>query len=115
MTRVAVRPGMLRWACERARQLSGGATAVTQLTDDTLRDELIPYRTADDAVRVEARYESKTFWLDQRCIAELFGVDVRTVSYHLKEVYASEELTPETTLQQIWRVQHEAAIIPEGT
>ena len=28
--------------------------------------ELIPYRTADDAVRVEVLYESETFWLDQR-------------------------------------------------
>ena len=28
--------------------------------------ELILYRTADDAVRVEVLYESETFWLDQR-------------------------------------------------
>jgi hypothetical protein len=50
-------------------------------------------------------YESETFWLDQRRMAELFGVDVRTVSYHLKEVYASGELSPEATLRRIWRVQ----------
>jgi len=30
--------------------------------------ELILYRTADDAVRVEVLYESETFWLDQRRI-----------------------------------------------
>lgn len=69
--------------------------------------ELILYRAADDAVRVEVLYESETFWLDQRRMAELFGVDVRTVSYHLKEVYASEELTPEATPRRIWRVQRE--------
>ena len=40
-------------------------------------------------------------------MAELFGVDVRTVSYHLKEVYASGELSPEATLRRIWRVQRE--------
>jgi hypothetical protein len=40
--------------------------------------ELILYRTANDAVRVEVLYESETFWLDQRRMAELFGVDVRT-------------------------------------
>lgn len=38
-------------------------------------------------------------------MAELFGVDVRTVSYHLKEVYASGERTPEATLRKIRRVQ----------
>ena len=69
--------------------------------------ELILYRTGDDAVRVEVLYESETFWLDQRRMAELFGVDVRTVSYHLTEVYTSGELKPETTLRKIWRVQRE--------
>ncbi len=69
--------------------------------------DVILYRTADDSVRVEVLFKAETFWLDQRRMAELFGVDVRTVSYHLKEVYASGELTPEATLQKSWRVQRE--------
>jgi hypothetical protein len=69
--------------------------------------ELILYRTVDGAVRVEVLYESETFWLDQKRMAELFGVDVRTVSYHLREVYGSGELTQEPTLRRIWRVQRE--------
>jgi hypothetical protein len=51
--------------------------------------ELILCRTADETVRIEALYKAETFWLDRRRLAELFGIDVRTVSYHLKEVYAS--------------------------
>lgn len=74
-----------------------------------IEGELILYRTANDTVRVEVLYETETFWLDQRRIAELFGVDVRTISYHLKEVYASGELTPEATLRKIWRVQLEGS------
>ena len=69
--------------------------------------ELILYRTADDAVRVEVLYESETFWLDQRRIAELFGVEIPTISYHLKEIYASGELTRAATLRRILRVQPE--------
>ena len=69
--------------------------------------ELILYRTADDAVRVEVLYESETFWLDQRRIAELFGVEVPTISYHLKEIYASGELARDPTLRRILRVQRE--------
>ena len=72
-----------------------------------LAGELILYRTADDAVRVEVLYETETFWLDQRRMAELFGVEVPTVSYHLKEIYASRELVPEATLRKILRVQRE--------
>lgn len=69
--------------------------------------ELILYRTADDAVRVEVLYEAETFWLDQRRLAELFGVDVRTVSEHLRNVYESGELKEEATLRKIRMVRTE--------
>lgn len=78
------------------------------MTDQAPQEgELILYRTADDAVRVEVLYETETFWLDQRRIAQLFGVEVPTISYHLKEIYASGELTREATLRKILRVQTE--------
>lgn len=69
--------------------------------------ELILYRTADDAVRVEVLYQSETFWLDQRRMAELFGIDVRTVSEHLRNVYDSGELAQEGTLRKIRMVRTE--------
>jgi hypothetical protein len=68
---------------------------------------LILYRTADNAIRVEVLYESETFWLDQKRLAELFGVEVPTISYHLKEVYAAGELSREATLRKVLRVQTE--------
>jgi hypothetical protein len=34
-------------------------------------------------------------------------VDLRTISYHLGEIYASGELSQDATLQKIWRVQLE--------
>lgn len=78
-------------------------------TDDTLEGELILYRTANDAVRVEVLYESETFWLDQKRMAELFGVDVRTVSEHLRNVYDSGELNEEATLRKIRIVRTEGS------
>ena len=52
-------------------------------------------------------YESETFWLNQKKIAELFGVDLRTISEHLQNIYASGELTEQATLRKIRRVQRE--------
>lgn len=69
--------------------------------------ELILYRTANDAIRVEVMYESETFWLDQRRMAELFGVDVRTVSEHLRNIYDSGELAEEATLRKFRMVRTE--------
>ena len=80
------------------------------MTDQTPQEgELILYRTADDAVRVEVLYESETFWLDQRRMAELFGVDVRTVSEHLRNVYDSGELAEQATLRKIRMVRIEGS------
>lgn len=69
--------------------------------------ELILYQTPTGTVRVEVLFESETFWLNQKKISELFGVELPTISYHLKEIYASKELTPEATLRKIRRVQIE--------
>lgn len=69
--------------------------------------ELILYQTQEGAVRIEVLYESETFWLNQKKIAELFGVDLRTISYHLNQIYDSGELSREATLRKIWRVQRE--------
>ncbi|HEY0875670.1 MAG TPA: virulence RhuM family protein [Vicinamibacterales bacterium] len=80
------------------------------MTDQTaMEGELILYRTTDDTVRVEVLYESETFWLDQKRIAELFDVELPTISYHLKEIYAAGELTREATLRKILRVQREGS------
>lgn len=80
--------------------MSGDATTPTQ-------GDLILYRTADEAVRVEVLYESDTFWLDQRRMARLFGVDVRTVSEHLRNVYESGELAEGVTLRKFRMVRTE--------
>ncbi len=69
--------------------------------------ELILYRTASGGVRVEVLYESETFWLDQRRMAELFGVDVRTVSEHLRNIYDSGELAEDATLRKFRMVRTE--------
>lgn len=69
--------------------------------------ELILYQTQQGMVRIEVLFQDETFWLNQKKIAELFGVDLRTISYHLNEIYDSGELSREATLQRIWRVQRE--------
>jgi len=56
---------------------------------------------------IEARYEDETVWLTQKLMAELFAVDVRTVSEHLKNIYESGELAREATLRKFRTVQAE--------
>ncbi|WP_300670182.1 RhuM family protein [Desulfoluna sp.] len=49
---------------------------------------------------IEARYEDETIWLTQKLMAELFGVDVRTVSEHLKNIFNSFELQEDSVVRK---------------
>lgn len=55
-------------------------------------NQLIFYSTPQGNIKVEVIYESETFWLSQKRMAELFGVDVRTVNEHLKNIFKAGEL-----------------------
>ena len=74
-----------------------------------LEGDIVLYRTPEGATRIEVVYQAETFWLNQKKLAELFGVDVRTISYHLKEIFASGELSEEATVQRIRRVRREGS------
>ena len=77
------------------------------MPDQPYEGELILYQTPEGTVRIEVLYESETFWLNQKKIAELFGVDLRTVNEHLQNIFADGELHREATLRKIRRVQTE--------
>jgi hypothetical protein len=63
--------------------------------------ELILYQTQAGTVRIEVLYQSDTFWLNQKKIAELFGVDIRTISEHFRNIFASGELSEQAVLRKI--------------
>ena len=58
---------------------------------------------------IEARYEDESIWLTQKLMAELFGVDVRTISEHLANIYTSQELMREATIRKFRTVQQEGS------
>src|SRR3990172_249820 len=65
------------------------------------KGDIILYRTATGDVRIEVLFEGETLWLTQKQIAELFGVDVRTVSEHLKAIFSSGELQEDSVIRKI--------------
>lgn len=69
--------------------------------------DLILYRSPEGKTSVSLRYQDDTFWLQQKLIADLFGVDVRTVNEHIQNIYSSEELSPERTIRKFRIVQIE--------
>ena len=49
---------------------------------------------------IEVRVQDETVWLTQKLIGALFGVDVRTVSEHLSNLFATKELTEQSVLRK---------------
>jgi hypothetical protein len=49
---------------------------------------------------IEVRYGDGSIWLTQKLMAELFDVDVRTVSEHLQNIYASGELQEDSVIRK---------------
>lgn len=63
--------------------------------------EFLIFTSQSNEDTVEVRVEDETVWLTQKLIAELFGVEVNTINYHLKEIFKSEELSEEAVIRKI--------------
>lgn len=68
--------------------------------------EIILYQP-DEAVKLEVRLEDETVWLTQAQMAELFDIKENTITYHIKEIYNTEELDVDSTTRKIRVVRKE--------
>ena len=78
----------------------------------TIRSSAAEYLTfvsaiGDQPQSVELRYEDENIWLTQRLMAELYGVDVRTINDHIQKVYNDHELEEGATIRNFRIVQTE--------
>lgn len=73
----------------------------------TIRSAAAEYLTfvstiGDQSGSVELRYEDENIWLTQRLMAELYGVDVRTINYHIKKILEDHELDENSVIRKYW-------------
>ncbi len=69
--------------------------------------ETLLYSTPESRATIDVFFEQETFWLSQKKMAELFGVETRTINYHLKEIFSSGELDLKATIRKFRIVQWE--------
>jgi len=63
--------------------------------------DIIFYSSPKGAVKVEVIFNNETFWLSQKRMAELFGVEINTINYHLKEIFKTGELQEDSVIRKI--------------
>jgi len=64
-------------------------------------NNILLYSTPQGKINVSVRFENETFWLTQKAMATLFGVEVPAISKHLKKIYSEKELTEDTTISKM--------------
>ena len=73
-------------------------------------NQIVVYQP-NETVRLDVRLENETVWLTQAQLCALFGVVKSNVSYHLKNIFGTNELDYGATVQKIRTVRTEARFI----
>ena len=74
----------------------------SQLTDTYTNTDMVLFSDPEGKLRIELIFDGDTVWTTQKRIAEIFQVDVRTVSYHINEILESGELNRYSVIQKKW-------------
>ena len=84
---------------------------MTREINDSLQHEIVLYQIGDTNVCISVAYKDETFWLTQKAMAELFGVNSQAITKHLGNIYEEEELDRESTCSKMEQVQQEGSRI----
>jgi hypothetical protein len=57
-----------------------------------MENKIIFYQSQDSNLIINVTYVDDNFWLTQKAIAQLFGVEVPAISKHLTNIFLQEEL-----------------------
>ena len=78
------------------------STMTSDVAVRSMESTILLYRGVRGKTQVQVVFDTDTFWLSQQRMAELFGVDVRTINYHLKQIEESGEIHLSDAIRKIW-------------
>ena len=70
-------------------------------------EEFLVFSTQSKQNGIEVHYADETLWMTQKMMAELFDVEAHTITYHLGEIFKTDELFKEATTRKFRAVQTE--------
>ena len=54
----------------------------------------------DSGIKIDVKYHGDTLWMTQKQLSELFGVNIPTISRHLKNIFEEGELDPNSVISK---------------
>lgn len=61
--------------------------------------EYLTFVTATGESNIQSLYADENVWLSQKMMGLLYGVDVRTINYHLQKIFSDNELAENSVIQ----------------
>ena len=58
------------------------------------------YETEDGKIKIDVRFEHENLWLSQKLMAALFECSVDNISLHLKNIFAENEINPDSVIEE---------------
>lgn len=88
---------------DKSTAVPGVSSANLAMSQYSLVASLTPfmfYASNDGSVRVQVMLGDETVWASQKGMAEIFDIDVRTVSEHLQNIFKTNELEESTAIRK---------------
>ena len=77
------------------------ATMTSDVAVRSMESTILLYKGARGKTQVQVVFDTNTFWLSQQRMAELFGVTVPTINYHLGQIEQSGEIHLSDAIRKI--------------
>ncbi|SFD17450.1 virulence RhuM family protein [Flavobacterium phragmitis] len=62
---------------------------------------ILLYQTSEANINIEVTFLDENFWLSQKAMSLLFGVESNTITYHLGKIFKSKELDKDSVTRKI--------------
>ena len=85
-----------------ALQYFSGKQEITKGVDLYKNTDLVFFSDPEGNLRVQLFFDGDTVWTTQKRIAEIFQVEVNTVSYHVSEIFSTGELNKYSVVRKDW-------------
>lgn len=77
------------------------------MNNNLKESEFLLYETENGNISVDVILKDETIWVNQKNMAKIFDTGIDNINVHLKNIYDSEELEKDSTIEEISIVQKE--------
>ena len=65
------------------------------------KGEFLIYNDGNNNIKIEVFFQDENIWATQKQMAQLFGVEINTINYHLKEIFQTKEVDENSVIRKI--------------